>query len=99
MKYLKLFLRCLIIPTYVEIFKVVFALFNPSSWELRCWKIWLLHNLFLPPKYKLSLAKALSQKFPSGGARLSTYGGKFFEYYAKLVPAEPQNKKTQSSKE
>ena len=48
MKYLKLFLQCLKIPTYDEIFNVVFALFNPSSWELRCWKIWLLHNLFLP---------------------------------------------------
>ena len=56
-------------------------MFNPSSWELRCRKIWLLHNLLVlifPPKYKLSLPKIFRPKAKSflGGARLSTYGGK-----------------------
>ena len=82
--------------------KVVFALFNPSSWELRWRKIWLLHNLLVhifPPKFKLSLAKALGQKFSRGSKIVNVWWQVGQTCSSKIMQLVAQNKKSQSWKE
>ena len=79
--------------------KVVFALFNPSSWELRWRKIWLLHNLLVhifPPKFKLSLAKALGQKFSRGSKIVNVWWQVGQTCSSKIMQLVAQNKKSQS---